>query len=97
MRENETNEVIQSRREFFKHAAKKALPILGSVTIMSIPALQTKAVNKGSCDGSCTNTCVGGCTGSCSGSCSGSCTGCSGSCSGTCMASCGGTSTKSSN
>jgi len=33
------NEEIQSRREFFKNAAKKALPILGAVALINMPIL----------------------------------------------------------
>lgn len=35
MVKNEKNEELQSRREFFKKAAKGALPILGAVVLAS--------------------------------------------------------------
>lgn len=81
------NDEIQSRREFFKSAAKKALPILGTVALMSMPNIVksnavTSQISSDVCEG-CTGLCTGctGCT-SCSGWCEGSCTGCTGSCTG---------------
>jgi CXXX repeat radical SAM target protein len=85
------NEEIQSRREFFKNAAKKALPILTAVALASsIP----NVVNA-SCDGckhTCSNTCSGTCSGSCKWDCQTTCKGtCSGSCKTTCQTTCVGT------
>lgn len=99
---NKKNEDLQSRREFFKKAAKGALPILGSIILASVPhILKAKTVDPqfcmfgcaGFCAGQCYATCVGFCTGNCSGCvgfCKVQCIGCIGSCSGTCM-SCTGT------
>ena len=99
MKKKEKNEEIQSRREFFKQAAKKALPILGVVVLASIPivtkATETKTTDcNNTCSGSCTGACsgcsgycTGGCAGDCTGSCSDACTGCTG-CSGSCMSTC---------
>lgn len=85
MKQKKTNEELQSRREFFKKAAKAALPVVGAVVMTSLPT-NLFATNSTGCNG-----CSGGCTG-----CVGSCTGaCSGSCSGRCSGSCKGTSTKS--
>jgi hypothetical protein len=42
--ENGENKNLQGRREFFKEAAKKALPILGVVALMSNPMI-AKAIN----------------------------------------------------
>jgi CXXX repeat radical SAM target protein len=69
---------LQSRREFFKSAAKAALPVVGVVVLSTIP-LKSLAVT------GCNGTCEGGCMGSCSSSCTGSC---SGGCKGTCEYSC---------
>ena len=80
MEKNKNNEEVQSRREFFKNAAKSALPILGAVVLSGI-ALPSQAA-KMSCDGTCSGSCTSRCSG-CTGSCSGGCSGCSGSCSGT--------------
>ena len=43
MVKNEKNEELQSRREFFKKAAKGALPILGAVVLASAPGLANAA------------------------------------------------------
>lgn len=84
----------QSRREFFKEAAKKTLPILGmAVMAMAFPStLQScKKISLG-CDDVCTNacktTCKTTCVGGCSGSCSNACTGCGIQCSKNCSTSC---------
>ena len=98
---NKKMEGLQSRREFFKKAAKSALPILGAIVLAGSPVL-AKAVGKvpmgcnygcsGGCDGSCTwgckNTCRGACEGSCRGGCSGCSLSCRGGCEGTCRNSC---------
>lgn len=77
------NEELQSRREFFKKAAKAALPVVGAVVLSSIPV--EKALASTSCEtncdyvcsrcgAGCSNSCVGGCTGSCKNSCMQYCT-----------------------
>jgi len=92
MEKKEKNEEIQSRREFFKQAAKKALPILGVMALVSLPIVTKASVTKttdcdNSCSSGCTGSCATGCS-SCSGSCSGTCTGgCGGTCGGTCTSS----------
>lgn len=80
MRKNERNEELQSRREFFKKAAKGALPILGAVVLANTPLLSKAAEATGCTIDACTATCMGGCKGACSG--------CSHSCSGSCMRGC---------
>lgn len=88
MKKSKKNEELQSRREFFKKAAKSALPILGAIVLASSPVL-VQAVEKAPTG--CTGTCVGGCYGGCKG-CSTTCSGtCSGSCSHTCSTTCSGT------
>ena len=80
MNEKDKNEEIQTRREFFKKAAKAALPVVGAVIASSLP-LQTAEAAWGcnnwctSCTGSCTGACTGACARSCSGTCSGGCKG----------------------
>ena len=73
MKKNEKNEELQSRREFFKSAAKGALPILAfSVLGTSILTSCDKDDDKKSDCKACTNQCDGcghGCTSDCSGSC----------------------------
>ena len=91
MGKNKNNEEIQSRREFFKKAAKGALPILGAVVLTSTPILvQAKDVVESSgCNDYCEGSCRGGCDRSCSITCDTTCRGaCDGSCSGTCDTTC---------
>ncbi len=98
MEEKKQNEELQSRREFFKQAAKKALPVLGAIALMSSPIIAKAAEGEPmGCDGSCYGRCSGSCSGTCSGSCDGACAhtckgSCQGSCIGGCMGSCKGSS-----
>lgn len=90
MEEKKQNEELKSRREFFKEAAKKALPVIGAIALASSPVIAQAAEKAGaptSCEG-CTGLCTGctGCT-SCSGFCQGHCTGCT-SCQGACKGGC---------
>lgn len=58
------NEEIQSRREFFKEAAKKTLPVLGAVVLSQIPFSKAEAADEQCwCGGSCQGYCNGACTG----------------------------------
>ena len=95
------NDEIQSRREFFKNAAKKALPILGAIAMINSPVLvrameeqplteSPMGCNRESpCTGSCYQGCGSTCKGSCRGDCTGRCTNtCKGSCSGKCTEDC---------
>lgn len=43
MKKNEKNEGLQSRREFFKKAAKGALPILGLAIMANVPMISNAA------------------------------------------------------
>ncbi|MBQ7711257.1 MAG: Cys-Xaa-Xaa-Xaa repeat radical SAM target protein [Bacteroidales bacterium] len=104
MKEKKQNEELQSRREFFKDAAKKALPVIGAIVLASSPIISQAASTvsmgcEGNCSGTCTGKCEGlcaesGCKGSCSGTCTGKCetmcaeNGCKGSCSGICSGGC---------
>ncbi len=92
---------IQSRRQFFKSAARSALPILGALALSQMPFLsnaQESNVAMGcsinSCSGGCSSGCYRGCTGGCQSSCSGGCRGgcdsCTGSCKGYCISTCNG-------
>lgn len=86
MKENKKNNELQSRRQFFKKAAKGALPILGAIAIAQMP-LVTSASSSSDCNcyGGCRGTCYDACKGSCGTTCSGKCIG---KCDGTCMNSC---------
>lgn len=72
----ERNEEIQSRREFFKKAAKGALPILGAVALgpllNSCYPLDDDIAPSG-CGNSCSGSCDSGCTNNCDSSCGGDC------------------------
>lgn len=80
MKKNEKNEELQSRREFFKKAAKGALPILGAIVLANAPAIVNAA---GESPMGCR-----GCASYCTGGCSGSCVSCVGSCNNTCDFTC---------
>ena len=100
MKKNKNNEELQSRREFFKKAAKGALPILGAVMLASAPGI-VKAAQRSpmgcqygcqyTCSGSCAGRCLGcydGCTYACMKDCTNSC---NGSCYNSCYTTCSGT------
>ena len=80
MSNKKQNEELQSRREFFKKAAKAALPVVGAVVMASVPTISkaaTGCLNSGcysSCEGGCTGGCYHYCTGTCKGSCMHHCT-----------------------
>ncbi|MDE7378046.1 MAG: Cys-Xaa-Xaa-Xaa repeat radical SAM target protein [Paraprevotella sp.] len=86
MKKKNQNEELQSRREFFKKAAKSALPILGAVVLAGAPAIMnaSEKIPMG-CEYGCSGSCYGRCDGSCQGNCY---TTCSGSCRGTCQTGC---------
>lgn len=92
MKEKKNKEELQSRREFFKKAAKGALPILGAIVLAGTPAIVKAASHESKietgCDWGCSHSCFGGCDSSCTGSCSISCTSCYGRCTGTCSQMC---------
>lgn len=68
------NKEIQTRREFFKSAAKRSLPIMGAIVLSATP-FRLSAVQSSTCtDKTCTNTCEGSCTKWCNGTCLTSCT-----------------------
>ncbi|MGM9746302.1 MAG: hypothetical protein ACI30H_05030 [Paludibacteraceae bacterium] len=80
MSNKKENEELQSRREFFKQAAKAALPVVGAVVAANLPIIDAKAMTGcnnwcSGCTGSCTGPCTGQCASSCSGGCQGGCKG----------------------
>ncbi|MBR1631906.1 MAG: Cys-Xaa-Xaa-Xaa repeat radical SAM target protein [Paludibacteraceae bacterium] len=88
MKKQNQNEELQSRREFFKKAAKAALPVVGAVVLGSLP-IKAQAETMG-CDYLCMYGCTGNCSGHCTGGCSGYCqSSCRGHCTGTCSTGCG--------
>ena len=96
MKKNEKNEELQSRREFFKKAAKGALPILGAIVLANAPAVINAAEKapmgcRYSCEGDCYRACYYGCDRTCMSTCKGACQGsCQGTCRNSCMGSCSG-------
>ena len=88
MKQTKKSEELQSRREFFKSAAKGALPILGIMafgpTLLTAcepdedePSSSSSSSSSGC--GSCNGSCSGGCDATCRYKCSGGCkTGCFG-------------------
>ena len=65
----ESDNNFQGRREFFKEAAKKALPILGVVGLMNNPVIANTIVSNttscSDCGSGCKYTCYGGCNSGC--------------------------------
>ncbi len=94
------NEELQSRREFFKSAAKAALPVIGAAVLANMPEVLNAQNPRGGYYSSepnvaltqwgCSdNSCSGGCKGSCQNSCYGTCSGsCKDSCTGNCQGGC---------
>lgn len=90
MKKNKNNEELQSRREFFKKAAKGALPILGAIVLANAPTIVNAAgENPMGCNGCYTN-CSGSCKGGCSTRCENICTGCGSACQNGCAVGCSG-------
>lgn len=89
---NNKKEELQSRRDFFRKAAKATLPILGAIVLSQAPLL-SKAATPSDCSYSCSSRCSDGCTAACSRICAGCATSCHAancyhSCHDTCSSSC---------
>lgn len=101
MENQNKKEEIQSRREFFKNAAKKSLPIVAAAMLASTPLITKAAETSMGCNDSCYNGCSvnctdgckgwcdGGCRTSCEGTCKNGCLGCKNTCEGSCKGYCG--------
>ena len=68
---NKKNEELQSRREFFKSAAKATLPVVGAVVLNALP-IKVQAAEMG-CNNTCYRGCASYCTGYCTTTCNASC------------------------
>ena len=87
---------LQTRREFFKKAAKNTLPILSTMLFVCAPTImKAKEVAPQWCRFGCAGFCAGQCYATCFGSCYTTCSGCVGfckvqciGCTGTCHATC---------
>ena len=79
--ENGENKDLQGRREFFKKAAKKSLPVLGmAVLAFTMPSVLQSCSKTNLCS-DCSGSCKTGCSGDCKSGCSGDCfDGCEGDC-----------------
>lgn len=91
--QHKMNKEIQNRREFFKNAAKRVLPLMGFLSLTIPPVFAFNSVFAcdcaHNCRGDCENTCKGGCEYECAYGCFKSCKGdCHGSCHGTCKTTC---------
>ena len=79
MEKKENQEELQSRRDFFKKAAKSALPILGMTLLVSNPIIAKTIDNSltycDHCNSNCTNGCRTGCHRGCGSSCYTNCEG----------------------
>lgn len=98
MKKNGKNEELQSRREFFKKAAKGALPILGAILLSGVPNVLNAAekslmgcFRQDGCSATCAS-CQRYCSGECNVQCRDTCynnstDNCENSCSGCCKGS----------
>ena len=83
--EDKKNNKLRSRREFFKKAAKGALPILGAIVLANMPVVAKAVEGSMGCNYNCSGTCKGNCSGTCEGDCKTTCyTGCYATCKKTC-------------
>ena len=85
------NKNLQGRRDFFKQAANKTLPLLGIMTLISNPIIAhtIKKVPTNCSGSSCSSTCRTTCETMCGKSCTGYCrSGCDNSCAGSCKEGC---------
>ena len=91
MEKENNKEEIQSRREFFKKATRKTLPIVALIAAVKLPFFAKSATNHSTgCYYGCINSCyscIGTCLGTCT-SCIGGCFSCIGTCVGTCTGTC---------
>ena len=87
---------LKNRRQFFKEAARKSLPILGMAVLATIAPIALQSCKKSSlgcnngCAGSCSNSCSGSCKTDCELNCGNNCKrSCPFNCKGTCKSLCG--------
>lgn len=75
MKNKNHDEELQSRREFFKKAAKGALPILGAILLANTPVLSQASEKEpmGCSDDGCSYTCSTSCARACRGTCDALC------------------------
>lgn len=81
------NEELQSRREFFKKAAKAALPVVAAAVFASVPSISRAGESELGCPAACRDSCAFKCEG-CLNNCARSCTSCSDGCASGCHRTC---------
>ena len=86
--DNKKKEELQSRRDFFKKAAKGVLPVLGAVVLAGVPNIMKAVETPMGCQYGCSTGCYSGCKYTCQTTCRGDC---QGSCRNTCLYTCHGT------
>lgn len=90
--EDDKQEKLQTRREFFRNAAKAVLPIIGAAALSSGIVKAADKIPMGcehTCSGACRDNCHYACVDTCRGGCGGTCSGkCEGGCKFTCSGSC---------
>ena len=103
MKENNQKEKdLQSRREFFKSAAKVSLPVLSAMILSQFPMtscsvskrsqmVEEKESKVSGCHGACTSSCISTCKESCMQGCTGTHMGMCGTCTAQCIGTCEGT------
>ena len=74
MKEENKNENLQSRRQFFKQAAKAALPVIGAVVLSQLPMVAQAQAPSTCSKGSCAGTCYANCRNNCQAFCTQGCT-----------------------
>lgn len=75
MKNKNHDEELQSRREFFKKAAKGTLPILGALLLSNVPNILKASETPMGCNYGCTAVCSTSlCQGTCEGGCKFTCT-----------------------
>ncbi len=89
MANNKKKEELQSRRDFFKNAAKGVLPIVGAIVIACLPHVVNAEETPMGCQYSCSVGCGSGCSGFCDGTCTDACArGCRNYCNAGCDTTC---------
>ncbi|MBS7394756.1 MAG: Cys-Xaa-Xaa-Xaa repeat radical SAM target protein [Muribaculaceae bacterium] len=89
MKNKKNNEELQSRRQFFKQAAKGALPIIAATVLASAPVIVKAAEPRLSTCAGCNNRCMNDCYTTCYRTCKTHCANdCQRSCTVTCTTSC---------
>ena len=88
MKKNDRKEELQSRRDFFRNAAKMALPVIGAIVLSKSIVVQAAEKTPQGCYYSCTAVCANDCSTQCARVCNYCRITCEGGCKETCHAKC---------